>query len=188
MKRSRFQYEYRKSASSLHKKVGDCLRGSPLFDKYQIYQEYPVTRINPEYQDTSHHFDWVIPDLFLVIEVHGEQHRTPTDFSGKQEDGGILEFHRLIARDTAKRMACVEAGWTYIELWPEDVRTLTDQQLFDAYNANKKEDRINEFVEPIQTEEQAARHRDTLARAREYRKASYQRAKQARKARMDSGK
>ena len=188
MKRSRFQHEYRKSASSLHRKVGECLRNSDLFNLYQIYQEYPVCRVNKDYTNTSHHYDWVIPDLFLVIEVHGQQHYVPTDFSGKQEDGGIMEFHRLRARDQAKRNACIDAGWTYIELAEGDLVSLTDQKLYDAYKANKTEERIHEPMESIQEEAEDPRHRDTLARAREYRKAQYERAKLARKARLDSGK
>lgn len=188
MKRTRFQHEYRKSASSLHKHVGECLRNSSIFGKYQIYQEYPVCRIAPDYPDTNHHFDWVIPDLFLVIEVHGRQHYVPTDFSGKQEDGGILEFHRLRARDTAKRMACIEAGWTYIELCEGDMSSLTDQKIYDAYIANKTEDKIHEVVRHNRVSEtQEAAKARALAKARDFRREQYQRVKARRKA-MDSGK
>lgn len=187
MKRSRFRYSYRNNASSLHKKVGDCIRNSTLFNKYQIYQEYPVVRVNPGYTDTSHHFDWVIPDLFLVIECHGEQHYTPVDFSGKQEDGGIMEYQRLKSRDRLKQNACIEAGWTYIELCPGDIASITDEKLHAAYLANKLEDRINEPMGPIQEETKAdSYHERLLERARDYRKQQYQRAKARRKS-MDSG-
>ena len=80
MKTRRFKKEYRKSSSALHREMGECLRNSAIFKNYQIYQEYPVSLINKSFINKRCHFDWVIPDLYLVIELHGKQHEIPTDF------------------------------------------------------------------------------------------------------------
>ena len=61
MKRTRFQHQYRKNASKLHKEVGDILRDSKILGHQEIYQEYPVNRVNKHYRNSSHHFDWVVP-------------------------------------------------------------------------------------------------------------------------------
>ena len=136
MKTSRFQYEYRRSASKLHRKVGDVLRESPLFKNHEIYQEYPVCRVNPSYEDTSNHFDWVIADMFLVIECHGKQHYEVTDFTGKSEDGGIQAFKEGKQRDEAKRAAAIEAGWTYLEIPYTEEKRISEAYILDLYQEN----------------------------------------------------
>ena len=173
MKNSRFQYGYRSNASSLHRKVGETLRTSTLFSGYQIYQEYPVCRVNPGYDETSHHFDWVIMGIDVVIECHGKQHYEAVDFSGKAEDGGIGALQATRRRDNQKREAALEAGFTYIEIPYTAEKTLTEQYIWDLYKENLNE---AQRLQPVQ-KEPTDYHRQRLAAAREYRKDQYARAK-----------
>lgn len=188
MKINRLKFEYRKSASKLHKEVGECLRNSPLFQNYKIYQEYPVNLINTKYPESSHHFDWVILDLFIVIEVHGKQHYEATDFSGKAEDAGISEYHALKVRDQQKKLAAIEAGWTYIEIPYTDKGKITDSYIIDLYNSNKntmevvKDEPILPIkpiqkLSPVRELQQKTKHESDLAKHRTYRSEAYRRAK-----------
>lgn len=113
MKSSRFQYEYRKSSSKLHKQVGDILRNS-LFKHNKIYQEYPVNKINPSFPSGREKFDWYIKDLNLIIEVHGEQHYRPVCFGGISAEEAEINFKRQQFRDMLKRDAAEAVGATYI--------------------------------------------------------------------------
>lgn len=111
-KSSRFKYSYRSNASKLHKAVGDSIRNHPLLKQFQAYQEYPVNKINPEFRDGRCKYDWVIPELYCVIEIHGQQHYketphfhpNPGDFLKQQE------------RDRLKKKAAEDVGYTYIEV------------------------------------------------------------------------
>ncbi len=196
MKTRRFQKSYRKSASKLHRTVGDVLRSSSLFKNYQIYQEYPVSRVNTAYTSNSEHFDWVIPDIQLVIECHGRQHYEVTDFSGKEEDGGLSKFKAQQGRDTRKRLAATEAGYTYIVIKYSD-KNIDEDFIWNLYKANQN----NELaLEPITRKKQtigynkdkrqeylkSERHQSILALARNHRKELYKRAKEQKNARLKS--
>lgn len=128
MKTSRFQKEYRKSASKLHKKIGDLLKGSEL-GSYKIYQEYPVQMVNDSYHSGREHFDWVIVDLKVVIECHGEQHYKPIAF-GKEDLSVTLErFNNQKIRDQAKEAAARDIGWGFICLSYQEIESITQEQL-----------------------------------------------------------
>lgn len=187
MKTSRFKTEYRKSASKLHRTVGDTLRESPIFKNYNIYQEYPVSRVNTSYTSNTEHFDWVIPDIQLVIECHGRQHYEVTDFSGKQEDGGISNFKAQRSRDESKKRAAEEAGYTYIVIKYND-KNIDDNFIWNLYKANENKDLLllpvnSQKVKPQYNKEKrqeylkSDRHKALLAKARIYRKENYKRAK-----------
>lgn len=133
MKARRFQYKYREGASGLHKAVGDALRDpSGPFALFKIYQEYPVNKINPDYPNGRHKFDWVIKDLGIVFEVMGEQHYKPVSWS--KEDGDSVERFRLQQiRDKDKEEAAQLAGYTYV-IVPYTLRgKITANVLYDLY-------------------------------------------------------
>jgi hypothetical protein len=133
VKNQRFQFEYKSSASKLHKKIGETLRTSSSFKNYRIYQEYPVSKINPNCLNNRLHFDWVVLDLKLIIEGMGKQHFEIVDFSGKEEDKGYSKFQDLIYRDKLKRKFAEEAGWNYITISHEEEKTLTDDLITAKY-------------------------------------------------------
>jgi hypothetical protein len=175
MKSSRFQWAYRESASSLHRAVGETLRNSTMFSNYQIYQEYPVNRVSPDYPESSHHFDWVVMDVFVVIECHGKQHYEAVDFSGKAEDGGIGALQSTRRRDNKKKQAAIEAGFTYIEIPYTDEKLITEEYIWGLYQENLNETELRRD-QPIQEEDPY--HTRRLEAAREYRKQAYRRAKE----------
>jgi hypothetical protein len=138
MKTSRFQFEYRASASKLHRAVGDLLRSMSLFEHYEIYQEYPVNRVNENYSDSSHHFDWVIPKLFLVLECHGKQHYVATAFDGDLENASA-NFKALKQRDADKKEAALLAGFTYVTVPYHLEKKLTETLLLELIDQAKSE-------------------------------------------------
>lgn len=181
MKRSRYQFEYRKNASRLHRAIGECLRNSPAFSGYQCYQEYPVSLVNPSFLDTSCHFDWVVLDLKLVIEGHGRQHEVVTDFSGKSEDLGISNFKAQKKRDQAKKQAAIEAGWTYIEFSWRDLDQITESSIIGALKSNKEQQekqangQVLGVLQPIQ---KLSKKREPTASEREYSERANQRRRE----------
>jgi very-short-patch-repair endonuclease len=114
MKHNRFNYEYRDNASKRHKLVGDLLRNSFYFQNYQSYQEWPVEKINANWKSGREHFDWVVPSLKLVIEVHG--------------DDSSEEYKKLLYQ---KEQAAIAAGWTFLYISAED--TITAEWILERY-------------------------------------------------------
>jgi len=137
MSNSRFQYAYRENASRLHKAVGEVLRTGEAFGEHEAYQEYPVNRVNENYPDSSHHFDWVIPDLKVVIECHGIQHYKVVDWEGGEAEKAISAYKALKERDFAKREAAWDADWIYVEVpyWKEG--DLDEKEILDMIDAAK---------------------------------------------------
>ena len=197
MKNSRFQFQYRESASKLHKKVGDILRNSTLIGGHHVYQEYPVNRVNPNYPASSHHFDWVIPSLKLVFECHGKQHYEVCSF-GAEAEKAIENFKAQQERDKAKKIAALSAGYCYVEVPYTLEKSLSEMVLFDLLlkasaetgvlpSSGKVEDkkfpdRKQEVKDRARDKRQAYlqsdKHQEELDRAREYRKAQYQKMKE----------
>lgn len=180
-KDSRFQYKYRSSASRLHRKVGDLLRSDINFKHLPSFQEYPTYKVNPEYQNKSHRFDWVIPRLRLVIECHGKQHSEPTAFDGNI-DKAVEMFKDGQRRDREKKKAALAGGWTYIVVNYND--KITPRLIFDKiklankelkeYKTNnlsiKQEDRLNIIKERI--------HKQRLRLSNQIRKQRYKKLKE----------
>lgn len=162
MSNSRFQYAYRENASRLHKAVGEVLRTGEAFGEHEAYQEYPVNRVNEDYPDSSHHFDWVIPDLKVVIECHGIQHYKVVDWEGGEAEKAISAYKALKERDFAKREAAWAADWIYVEVpyWKEhdiDEKELLDlidaaKPAFDEYQVTHAEERARKKAEEARAE------------------------------------
>jgi hypothetical protein len=184
-KNSRFKYAYRDSASKLHKAVGDCLRSSLVFGGYEIYQEYPVTKIHNDPSLSAFHFDWVIPKLKIVWEAHGLQHYKPVKFGGISDEDAEVAFHDNRHRDMIKKEAALEAGWIYVEI-PYSTK-ITEENLIKLYETAKLNSK------PCNREEDSSSNRDSSTtsdyesklreRARDYRKAAYRKAKERLKSR-----
>lgn len=174
MKTSRFRFDYRENCSKLHKAVGDCIRSSEKLGSYRTYQEYPVVRVNPSYYKSSHHFDWVILDLKLVIECHGEQHYKPVSFGNMSKDAACIAFSSQKHRDRQKEWAATDAGWTYIAIpyWDQD--KISEEYILGLYRQNLNDQPI------IKTRkfEESQYDKDIKNKAREYRKQQYRRQKE----------
>lgn len=187
MKNSRFQFSYRKSASKLHKKIGEVLRTSTVFKNYEIYQEYPVVRVNPNYEHSRHHFDWVIPKLSIVIEGHGKQHFQPVAFDGDKEKAVEL-FQELQFRDTIKKEAAYQAGFIYVEVPFSLEKEFSETLLLELIETAKQNVPKTSQSIPVSSEKsqsqndllQSERHKQYLAKAKEYRRRQYLKFKERR--------
>jgi hypothetical protein len=175
VKTARFQESYRASSSKLHRKVGDVLRASSIFSGYRIYQEYPVRRLVPAYPHGSHRFDWVVLDLFLIIECHGKQHYQVTNFGGSTDEA-VQSFYSQQIRDFKKRQAVEDAGYTYIIVPYTDLEKVDDAYLWQLYIKNRNDSPV---LQPEKTTKpDSETHQQFKDRAREYRRAQYQRQKE----------
>jgi hypothetical protein len=180
-KDSRFQTEYRESASKLHIKVGEALRSSPLFGSYRIYQEYPVSKVLSSYKG-SHFFDWVVLDLKVVFECHGRQHYQVSTFGGISKEEAHTNLLDQRHRDNEKMDAAIKAGWTYVDIPYYDIDDITDTYLWSLYK------RYLNPLPPLQEEEvpENPYHQAQLEKARTWRSEQYQRTKAKLKAIKDN--
>jgi hypothetical protein len=154
MKSNRFRQSYRNNASSLHKKIGDVLRDS-IFKNYRVMQEYPLNKINPDYKNGRCKFDWVILDLAIIIEGHGEQHDRPVNFGGMTDEEAEDNFFNQKYRDNLKMNAALEAGYTYIVIPYSDIDKIDEEYIWQLYkkhisdkkkiNNSDKREEIREF-------------------------------------------
>jgi len=115
MRKTRTPVQLAKNASKLHKHIGELLvsNDSP-FKHYEIRQEYHVSMVNPDYHSNKEKFDWVILNLNVVIEVHGEQHFCPVCFGGITKDEAKRNFLRRLYLDMQKQEAAEKALWAYV--------------------------------------------------------------------------
>tara|TARA_Y100000310_G_scaffold345057_1_gene461462 strand:+ start:959 stop:1510 length:552 start_codon:yes stop_codon:yes gene_type:complete len=146
MKTSRFRQDYRASASALHKRVGNLLR--EVFKLNKVYQEYPVNRVNPTYQYASHHYDWVILDLLVVVEVHGQQHYKAVGFGGGDAGKAVDALRATQSRDRMKMQAAVDAGFTYIEIPWYDVDEVDAEYIWAKIQEHRSDTPKQKVVDP----------------------------------------
>lgn len=102
------KYNYRESASKLHKLVGEVLRTHRNLRGFRHLQEYPVPH-------TNLHIDWYIIDTKLAIEIHGEQHFMPVRFGGITKEEAEVKFAEQQRRDIKKKNLCLGLGWKFLE-------------------------------------------------------------------------
>lgn len=112
MKKTKLPQQLAKNASKLHKHIGKLL--VEIFPNYQVRQEYPVNKVNESFPSGREKFDWVVLDLKIVIEVHGQQHYKPTCFGGITKDRAKINFRQRLEADWKKQEAAEKAGWTYL--------------------------------------------------------------------------
>jgi hypothetical protein len=177
MKSSRFQYEYRENASKLHRAVGDALRKpGGCFSRFKIYQEYPVNKINKNYPNGRHKFDWVVLDLALVIECHGEQHYQDVCFGGISLEEAHHRRMEATERDNTKQIAALEVGFTYMVVPYWEWKKVDDSYLYMMYSSNCDDGSVttSHTYPPDHTEYREKQ----LERAREYRRQRYRRQKE----------
>ena len=199
MKSSRFKTAYRASASSLHRTVGDLLKSIPALSGHKLYQEYPVSRVNPSVRNNRLKYDWVDLDLKLVWEIHGKQHFSPGFIIDKTDIQAEEDFKKQQARDRAKKLAAIKAGWGYISIRYDEIQRLTPEILLAKIQSVE---RISPVIQQIvenssglidrkqKQREQRQRARELFRQSenyqlqkekqKEYRKLAYQRAKERR--------
>jgi hypothetical protein len=115
LKRTKPPADLAANVSKLHKRVLDLLTGdtSP-YRFYDIRQEYPVNKVNPEFRSGREKFDVVILGLNVIIEIHGEQHFNEVCFGGKPLHEAKEDLIKRKRMDRKKQQAAEEVFWAYV--------------------------------------------------------------------------
>jgi hypothetical protein len=129
---------YQDSASQYHKAMGTLLEELNLTG-LGIYQEQNVKEICPDHPNPLDRFDFYIPALSLVVEVHGEQHYKAVRFGGISEEKASFNFAKSSLRDVEKALSAKRSGLIYIAFSYKDNFT---QEVFD----NKHKEAILELA------------------------------------------
>jgi hypothetical protein len=129
MKRTKPPSKLAANASKLHKRILELLTSdnSP-YRFYDIRQEYPVKKVNPEFKSGREKFDIVIFGLNVVIEVHGEQHFGIVCFGGKSEEEAKEDLIKRKRVDRKKQQAAEDAYWAYVMI-RYDEKNITLEEL-----------------------------------------------------------
>ena len=104
---------YNDNASKYHKAMGALLEDLNLAG-LGIYQEQIVKEICPSHSNSLDRFDFYIPSLNLVVEVHGEQHYKPVKFGGISDEKASFNFAKGSLRDVDKANSARSNGLVYI--------------------------------------------------------------------------
>lgn len=121
------QFSELPNQSKFHEKVRQILCND-WWRNYRAYQEVPVAEVC-DYYDNRHRFDWYIPDLNLVIELHGQQHYHLTNRGNVGAAQAERDFKEGRARDHMKKLAAEEAGYKYVEISYKEYTKLDSQRL-----------------------------------------------------------
>jgi len=168
-------FTYAKNASKLHRKIGDILSSSSPWKGFKVSQEVLVRDLFPSWGSGTERYDWVIRDLFTVIEAHGVQHFRVSTF-GQEAGEAIMNFQAQQSRDDRKQEVADQHNWTYIMIPYSDERKLDANYLKDVY------EKANCNAAPVIPEksedkfEEARKQR--LALAKQYRREQYARQKE----------
>jgi hypothetical protein len=129
---------YNENASKYHRAMGLLLEDLN-FGGLGIYQEYIVKDICPNHPNPLDRFDFYIPSLNLVIEVHGEQHYRPATFGGISKEKASINFAKGSIRDTEKALSAKQSGLIYINFSYKEKFT---QDIF----ANKYQEAVQDLL------------------------------------------
>lgn len=98
-----------------------------IFGKIPIKEEVNVQKLFPEYESGKEHYDLVLPYSNLIVECHGEQHRTLTSFGEKDPGKMVSNFVSQKRRDRRKEEIARENGWSYLIIWYDDLQDNDDK-------------------------------------------------------------
>lgn len=92
-----------------------------ILGKTVIKEEVNVKKLFPEYEAGNEHYDLVLPYSLLIIECHGEQHRTLQSFGEKDPGKTVTTFVSQKRRDRRKEEIARENDWAYLVIWYNDL-------------------------------------------------------------------
>lgn len=131
MKKSRSSRETQKNASKLHKHILSLL--VELFPNFEIKQEICVSEINPSFGSNRERFDLSIPELKVIVEIHGQQHYAPICFGGITIDKAKKNFIKRQEVDYLKEKAARDNGYGYIAIKYTE-KNITKEELLERIN------------------------------------------------------
>jgi G:T-mismatch repair DNA endonuclease (very short patch repair protein) len=130
-------------ASRLHKRT---LRLLKEILGTSIKEEVNVQDLFSEYPARNEHYDLVIPSYNLVVECHGEQHKTPSSFGEKNFEKVVTNFQRQQRRDRMKEEIVWENEWGYVVVWynelpkeDKEAKIVLKKKVLEAINRIDKE-------------------------------------------------
>lgn len=138
--------KFASNASKLHRRVGEVLSETRPFSGLRLEQEVPVSSLFPEYSNNRDRYDWVVPELSLIIEAHGKQHYEPSGF-GEEYEKAIALFQRQQFKDAQKKEVALLNNWTFLEIPYTDEKKLDSTYILDLYNEH-----LN--LEPVKKQKQ----------------------------------
>lgn len=135
------QISFQQNASKLHKTFGIFLLQEGL-GGLSIKQEVNVKSLIPTYDNPQDRYDYYLPDMNLIVEIHGEQHYKPVYFGGDRGATNNNYIRRVIV-DNKKAMAAIKAGYLFIVFKYDELNSIENiRQLF--YDKIKE---IESFIE-----------------------------------------
>lgn len=140
MKKSRLARDTQKNASKLHVRVLELL--VELFPNLNIQQEIKVSEINPSFGSNRERYDLCIPEMNIIVEVHGEQHYQNVCFGGITEEQARKNLLKRQEVDYLKEKAARDNGWGYVIIKYTE-KKITKEELLTKINVT-----INEIVVP----------------------------------------
>jgi len=105
--------------SKFQKRVRDLLQ--ELLGVVTIKEEVNVKKLFPEYPSYREHYDLVIPAFDLIVECHGEQHRSIQSFGEKDLHKVVTNLAKQKHRDTRKEEFALDNGWNYLAVWHDEL-------------------------------------------------------------------
>lgn len=124
--------DFQQGASRLHKKIGEILSSTLPFSGFDLKQEVPVSSLFKSYSNNRDKYDWVIPDLFLIIEGNGQQHYKPVTFGGSVVDAEF-KFQSQRFKDRQKEEIAILNGWTFFSIPYTDEKIIDSKYLLEKY-------------------------------------------------------
>jgi len=105
--------EYASNASKLHISFGELLEAIG-FGNYNVQQEVQVQSICPSHDSPKDAYDYFLPELSLIVELHGQQHYKPATFGGISKREATRNYGRRVMRDNAKAESAFRHNFLYI--------------------------------------------------------------------------
>ena len=134
------QFQQLPNQSKFHEEMRRVLQEGG-WKRFYAYQEVPVVEVCSSYHSKLHRYDWYIPDLYTVIELHGVQHYKFSNRGNISYNKALDAFKAGQRRDSLKKTAALEEGLTYVEIPYKHYGKLTPELLKEMlYDAKLKQD------------------------------------------------
>jgi len=170
--------KFQKNVSNLHKTVAEMISTCPVFTGQAMRQEVPVSELFPDYNNNRDKYDIVLPNLQVVIEVHGQQHEKPVAFGGDQV-AAIFRFQEGKKKDSDKEEIAILSGWTYMCFWYHEIKDLTSEKIVDLYKKNLNPNPVK--AKPVKQSSFQKPTEDQKQQIRDRRKELYRKLKEKKK-------
>lgn len=84
------------------------------WSSFLLKEEVPVSEICSNYPNNQDRFDFYIPEVCCIIEIHGEQHYRPVAFGGMDYRAANDRYIKQLKKDSMKREAAIQENLIYV--------------------------------------------------------------------------